>query len=394
MKFIRNIAATVCAAAAVFAFTACDYACAKGHTYGDWTVVTEATCTLDGERVRTCSVCGNQQTQEIEKLGHDFGDFVYSEEEGTSEGELVLVKAKYCSRCDAVDSHAAVENGIAVHNATEFKAAVATNGAYVVLMNDIAEAGTTDFNIRPADADLEVTVNFNGHNLGGELNVCTTFSGTSTDMGKKLTVKLLNGSIGTESGYIAGEETDDTMIWYGILVNGIGVNLTVENITTIGYYGGFYTNGVNSGSTISFKNSVIKSAAANGNGSYLAGGHTVTFDDCTFEGGSGLYIKSGKVTLNNCTVKASAEYVAPTFNGNGADGEGSGIIIDSANYNIKSLTFVMNGGSITSLKGYALEQVVTQGDNYSTSTLNQVTLTAGKTPAVFAETAGAVTVNE
>ena len=388
MKIIRNIAATVCAAAAVFAFTACDYACANGHTYGDWSVVTEATCTVGGERVRTCSVCGNQQTATTEKLGHDFGDFVYSEEDG------VLMQTKYCSRCDATDSHSAVENGIAVHNATEFKTAVATNGAYVVLMSDIAEEGTTDFDIRATEADLKVTVNFNGYNLGGELNVCTTLSGSSTDTGKKLTVKLLNGSIGTESGYIAGEEVAQNVIYYGILVNGIGVNLTVENVTTIGYYGGFYTNGVNSGSTISFKNSVIKAATVAGCGSYLAGGHTVTFDDCSFEGGTGLYIKSGKVTLNNCTVKASGEYEAPDFNGNGASGEGSGIVIDSANYNIKSLIFVMNGGSITSVNGYALEQVVTKGDNYSTATLNQVALTAGKTPAVSAMTDGAVTVNE
>ena len=32
-------------------------------TYGDWTVTTAATCTEDGERTRSCTVCGETDTQ-------------------------------------------------------------------------------------------------------------------------------------------------------------------------------------------------------------------------------------------------------------------------------------------------------------------------------------------
>ena len=160
----------------------------------------------------------------------------------------------------------------------------------------------------------------------------------------------------------------------------------------LGYYGGFYTNGSNAGSTVRMSDCKIKGANADSGASYLAGGHTVTFDRCAFDGNFGLYIKSGTVTLNDCAVRATGAYEQPNYNGNGADGGGSGIVVDSVQGYTPSLTFVMNGGSITSTYGYAFEQVVTKGDNYSTSTLTGVSMSAGKDQNVFVTTEGAVTV--
>lgn len=42
---------------------------AKGHTYGEWTVIKEATATVPGSRERTCSVCQNKETEEIPATG-------------------------------------------------------------------------------------------------------------------------------------------------------------------------------------------------------------------------------------------------------------------------------------------------------------------------------------
>ena len=42
----------------------------KGHSYGDWVVVKEATETDKGSKEKTCSVCNNKETQEIPVLGH------------------------------------------------------------------------------------------------------------------------------------------------------------------------------------------------------------------------------------------------------------------------------------------------------------------------------------
>ena len=40
------------------------------HSFGEWTVSKEATCTEAGEETRTCSVCGATETQAISAKGH------------------------------------------------------------------------------------------------------------------------------------------------------------------------------------------------------------------------------------------------------------------------------------------------------------------------------------
>lgn len=44
------------------------------HTYGDWVVVTPATCTTAGKKQHTCTVCGHVETQEIPATGHHWKD--------------------------------------------------------------------------------------------------------------------------------------------------------------------------------------------------------------------------------------------------------------------------------------------------------------------------------
>ena len=41
---------------------------ATGHSYGEWTVTKEPTCTEKGEEHRVCSVCGHEETREVAKL--------------------------------------------------------------------------------------------------------------------------------------------------------------------------------------------------------------------------------------------------------------------------------------------------------------------------------------
>lgn len=42
------------------------------HSFGAWTVTTAATCDEAGVEIRTCTACGLVETQDIEKIGHDF----------------------------------------------------------------------------------------------------------------------------------------------------------------------------------------------------------------------------------------------------------------------------------------------------------------------------------
>ncbi len=52
------------------------------HTYGEWTVTTEATCTSAGEETRTCTECGETEKRETSALGHSYGEptFTWAED--------------------------------------------------------------------------------------------------------------------------------------------------------------------------------------------------------------------------------------------------------------------------------------------------------------------------
>ena len=384
MKKVKIFVAALAAAVVAISFAACGEKCATGHSYGEWTVTVAATCTEDGTETRKCSVCDKEETRPIAKLGHDYGDPVYAERDGK------LVTVRKCSRCDVEDVKE-VENGVAVRTWDELATAVKTNNAYIVLMNDIVKVGANDLGLRPYGKDHSITIDLNGKTIASRISARTAWDGVK-DCGFNLTVKILNGNVGTADGYVADVKDGANMIAYAIMINGGRVNLTVERVNMLGYYGGFYTNGSNAGSTVRMSDCKIKGANADSGASYLAGGHTVTFDRCTFDGNFGLYIKSGAVTLNDCEARATGAYEQPNYKGDGADGGGSGIVVDSVKGYTPSLTFVMNGGSIVSANGYAFEQVVTKGDNYSTSTLDGVSMTAGKDQNVFVTTEGAVTV--
>ncbi len=69
----------------------CDYTTyveipAKGHTYGDWIIDKEATCTEDGSKHKECTVCHEKlETEEILPLGHSFTNYVSNNDATTTE---------------------------------------------------------------------------------------------------------------------------------------------------------------------------------------------------------------------------------------------------------------------------------------------------------------------
>lgn len=65
------------------------------HSWSDWKLEKEPTCTEDGFEVRTCS-CGGQEKNTIPALGHDWGEWKVTKEPTAEEnGE----KVRSCNRC-------------------------------------------------------------------------------------------------------------------------------------------------------------------------------------------------------------------------------------------------------------------------------------------------------
>ena len=70
----------------------------EGHAYGEWVVETEATCTGEGVEKKTCAACGDVQTQAIESLGHNYSTEWTVDLEETC--ETPGSKSNHCTRCD------------------------------------------------------------------------------------------------------------------------------------------------------------------------------------------------------------------------------------------------------------------------------------------------------
>ena len=47
---------------------------AHEHTFGEWIVTTQPTCTEPGEKTRTCTGCGEVETMVIDATGHHYKD--------------------------------------------------------------------------------------------------------------------------------------------------------------------------------------------------------------------------------------------------------------------------------------------------------------------------------
>lgn len=82
-KLLIALLALTAALSCVFGISACNFGSsnndetgADGHTheYGEWTVLKEASCTEEGSRERTCTICEYVQNEVIPKLDHRFGE--------------------------------------------------------------------------------------------------------------------------------------------------------------------------------------------------------------------------------------------------------------------------------------------------------------------------------
>lgn len=76
-----------------------DAVCA--HSFGDWQVVSPATCTADGSRQRVCTRCGAVEVQTLPATGHKFGEWTTTKEPTCTE---TGTEKRTCSVCFKVET--------------------------------------------------------------------------------------------------------------------------------------------------------------------------------------------------------------------------------------------------------------------------------------------------
>ena len=75
--------------------------CGDNHSFSEWVITKEATCTEDGSKTRTCSVCGTVETEVIAATGHSFSDWAVTKEPTCTE---TGVKTRTCSVCQVTET--------------------------------------------------------------------------------------------------------------------------------------------------------------------------------------------------------------------------------------------------------------------------------------------------
>lgn len=93
-----GILCLVMLALCLFALSSCNGSC--DHEWGDWNVLSQATCTGDGQREHTCTKCGWVERESISSTGHAYSEWtITTPATCTEEG----VKTRVCANCSETE---------------------------------------------------------------------------------------------------------------------------------------------------------------------------------------------------------------------------------------------------------------------------------------------------
>lgn len=213
----------------------------------------------------------------------------------------------------------------------------------------------------------DVTIVLNGHTI------------TRTN-GQKTALMITNGATMTIDGSVAGSAINGTIVvGYStpsvtngkLIINGGTYTATVTDDCVV------QTNGLCDNCEITATNATFNSTDDT---FYLAGNGTYRLENCEINGYTGIYMRSGSLTLNNTTIKATGTYADPVANGNGASSTGDGIILDAKTGYKGNINLNINGGSISSNNAYAIRETYTDSTATATHsiTVNGGTYTSSK----------------
>ncbi len=188
---------------------------ALGHDWSEWEDTTPATCTEAGEQTRTCSRCGETETQAIAALGHAWGEWEdVAPATCTEAGE----QERTCSRCNETE--------------TQTVAALGHNWGAAVSNNDGTHTYTCG---RCSETEME-DCTFDQHVEGGTVTKTCTECGYSVSEQAigELTVDTWDFEEGS-TGWTLLDVDGDGYAWYWNN-EGLGHEDSVGMIFSFSYY--------------------------------------------------------------------------------------------------------------------------------------------------------------
>lgn len=221
----------------------------------------------------------------------------------------------------------------------------------IQLVTDIADQEALEI----AESNKSITIDMNGHKITAKENQPFNVTGNNVNLTFTGTGEIVNANNGYQGVSMRGEN--------GHLTIGAGVTLTEATvfvrgknntvdingkINVTGEQAAIQTNGddTNTGNVINVNDPAV--ITSEDNAIYAAGDANYNINGGTITGASGVYIKSGKLTVTDGTISATGAQAPYTANNNGADATGDGIVVDNCNYPSGSPEVSIKGGTITS----------------------------------------------
>lgn len=254
--------------------------------------------------------------------------------------------------------------GISVKFATLEEAfAAAKNGDKITLLSDVDMTET----IKVTDGK-KITLALNGFNVtitatGKFIRVCNaeltiTGNGTIKEQNPYFAPIIIKGGAEGSENYsvvnikegvtlegwagVMIDQTSGTANNYGMVLNVEGATLNGVNDTDGASGSGIYVNGVVEDAKITLTNTTVTGTGA---GMYLAGNADTTINGGSVKGdATGIEIRAGKLTLNNCDVTGGNGEVTATANGNGTTVTNAALAI-SQHTTKKPIDVTINGGT-------------------------------------------------
>lgn len=178
--------------------------------------------------------------------------------------------------------------------------------------------------------------------------------GSATDTADYTVITIDKGVTlkGDYTGIFVAKDAGNGYHNYGLVINMFGT-IDMGAVADGYHYSGMYVNGTNTVSdgnvmTINLDGATIKNCA--GAGIYAAGYAKWNITNSSITGGdTGIEIRAGELTLNDCALEATAEEFSCEPNGNGATTAGAAIAI-AQHTTKKDIAVTINGGSFKGVK--------------------------------------------
>ncbi len=222
---------------ALLAFAACEKS--HTHSFGEWEIIKNPTCTEDGEKEQTCA-CGEKQTTVVSKTGHNVAKIDAVKETCTTAGSTM---GTYCTSCGEIIEKP--ETILASHKYDDGKitieATCSTEGERIFTCSVCNDTIKENMGKIAHNFETKITKEATCAEVGEKTNTCTVCNEVTVETIPRLTIHTYDqGEITKEATCTeSGEKTVTCKICKStrtVSIDALDHNLKNNTCTRCGYF--------------------------------------------------------------------------------------------------------------------------------------------------------------